>query len=216
MGKPLPPEVTPASGAPPSGDQANAVVSGTFAGLGVSAPFAFYGPFNVSIWASASGTIATVAASNTARLTFSAGAGISTGVAINSTAVPSGTTVGTLGNGATTTLATVSLNGLTTAQVAGLATATTAAIITGDGVGAVGTVRVERSFDGGTTWVTAKAADGTAAIFTMVSTTVSVVCVEPEKGVAYRLNCSAYTSGTFNYRISTTGAAATTWGPQGR
>jgi hypothetical protein len=34
--------------------------------------------------------------------------------------------------------------------------------------------------------------------------------MEPEKGVLYRLNCIAFTSGTINYRISTTGQAGTT------
>jgi len=64
----------------------------------------------------------------------------------------------------------------------------------------VGTVAVERSFDGGTTFVpVARDTSGTAASFTAPT---SLSISEPEKGVLYRLNCSAYTSGTVNYRLS--------------
>lgn len=64
----------------------------------------------------------------------------------------------------------------------------------------VGTVQLERSFDGGTTFVAA-AMDtaGTAAAYT---TNVSIVVSEPEPGVIYRWRCTAYTSGTVSYRIS--------------
>lgn len=63
-----------------------------------------------------------------------------------------------------------------------------------------GTVQLQRSFDGGTTWLpvsyplTGDALSWTAA----VSTTVE----EPEHLVAYRLACTVYTSGTVNYRLS--------------
>jgi hypothetical protein len=64
----------------------------------------------------------------------------------------------------------------------------------------VGTVQLERSFDGGATWiVAAKDTSGTAAAYTAPC---SLVCSEPESGVIYRLNCTAYTSGTVSYRIS--------------
>jgi hypothetical protein len=63
----------------------------------------------------------------------------------------------------------------------------------------VGTVALERSFDGGTTWLNCTKTDGTANSFTAAA---SVVCEEPEPGVLYRLNCSAYTSGTINWRLS--------------
>lgn len=56
----------------------------------------------------------------------------------------------------------------------------------------VGTVLLERSFDGGTTWHTY--ATHTANVEDKVP--------ESEEGVLYRLNCSAYTSGTINYRLS--------------
>lgn len=63
----------------------------------------------------------------------------------------------------------------------------------------VATVSLERSFDGGTTWLNCTRSDGSAGTFTAP---VSLVCLEPEAGVLYRLNCSAYTSGTVSYRLS--------------
>lgn len=72
----------------------------------------------------------------------------------------------------------------------------------------VGTVALERSFDGGTTWITCGiGGTGEQAIWS-TGTDVSVVAGEVEKGVLYRLHCSAYVSGTINYRMSTTGQAA--------
>jgi hypothetical protein len=64
----------------------------------------------------------------------------------------------------------------------------------------VGTVRLERSFDGGATWLP-KTAGGSGSIYTYTSP-VSEVDEEPEAAVAYRLNCTSYTSGTINYRLS--------------
>jgi hypothetical protein len=63
----------------------------------------------------------------------------------------------------------------------------------------VGTVALERSFDGGTTWLNCTKSDGTANSFTAP---VSMVCEEPEPSVLYRLNCSAFTSGTVNGHLS--------------
>ncbi|AWJ91415.1 hypothetical protein Sp245p_16345 (plasmid) [Azospirillum baldaniorum] len=63
----------------------------------------------------------------------------------------------------------------------------------------VATVALERSFDGGTTWLNCTRPDGTANAFTAPA---SLVCDEPETGVLYRLICSSYTSGTVNWRIS--------------
>lgn len=71
-----------------------------------------------------------------------------------------------------------------------------------------GTVRLERTFDGGTTWVVCGiGGDGTQAIWS-TGIDVSVVAGEPEKGVGYRLNCTVYTSGLIFYRLSATGQAA--------
>lgn len=63
-----------------------------------------------------------------------------------------------------------------------------------------GTVVLERSFDGGTTFVSAAMdTTGTAATYTA---NVSIVVFESEPGVIYRVRCSAYTSGTIAYRLS--------------
>ncbi len=61
------------------------------------------------------------------------------------------------------------------------------------------TVRLERSFDGGSSWKVVSKPDLTAASFTA---DVDGVGEEPEIGLLYRFNCTAYTSGTVAYRIS--------------
>lgn len=64
----------------------------------------------------------------------------------------------------------------------------------------VATVQLERSFDNGDNWfVCSSDASGTTASW---SAPFSVVAEEPTPGVLYRLNCTAYTSGTVTYRIS--------------
>jgi hypothetical protein len=62
----------------------------------------------------------------------------------------------------------------------------------------VGTVILERSFDGGETFLPLTAL-GTSITFTAPCTE---VFEEPEPSVLYRLRCSAYTSGPINYRLS--------------
>lgn len=65
----------------------------------------------------------------------------------------------------------------------------------------VGTVALERSFDGGTTWVTASTdSAGTASAYTA---NCSVVVWEIEAGVNYRVTFTR-TSGTVVYRLSQT------------
>lgn len=62
------------------------------------------------------------------------------------------------------------------------------------------TVKLQRSFDAGVTWLTvSQDATGAEAAYT---SELSVVCLEPETNVLYRLNCTAYSSGTVNYRLS--------------
>ena len=79
-----------------------------------------------------------------------------------------------------------------------------------------GSVQLERSFDGGMTWlICGVGGAGQGAIYTGVAQAgvpVSVVASEPERGVLYRLNCTAYVSGTINYRLSVSGLAAMAWG----
>lgn len=121
---------------PPALDQANAVVQGSFAGTGLSAQFAPWGPFNLVIY-------------------------------------------GTGGpNGAWT-----------------------------------GSVQLERSFDGGTAWIICGIGGAGAQAVWATGTDISVVVGEPERGVAYRLHCTAYTpAALINYRLSMTGGAALSLG----
>ena len=64
----------------------------------------------------------------------------------------------------------------------------------------VATVKLERSFDDGTSWaVVSKNIDGQEAAYTAA---VDAVGNEPEAGVTYRWNCTAFTSGQIDYRIS--------------
>jgi len=74
-----------------------------------------------------------------------------------------------------------------------------------------GTAVLEKSYDGGTTYIPVDFNSGTvAASFTApVATTVR----EPEAGCLYILNCTTYTSGTMNLRMSTTGSRGTSFGP---
>lgn len=63
----------------------------------------------------------------------------------------------------------------------------------------VGTVQLERSFDNGTTWLPLTT-NGTQV--NKYTAPCSEYVEESEVGVLYRLNCTAYTSGTVNYRLS--------------
>jgi hypothetical protein len=279
-----------AAGLPPTGDQSNAYVSGTFAAVSPGKPFCFRGPMNVAIWASLNDTLTTTNGSSTA--TVATGTGLAVGQAINSANVPRGTTwktfSGTSGTlafptvtlpatgmglssggvflppgsnvnslvGATvtvpsnaegvtiptgTTVVTVlladvapangnpgtpglirlsanptavpSLNTPVPLQFALTNTAVTtgvdtAATFTGIGITFAATLQLERSFDGGSTWILCNiGAGGSPAVYN-AGTPVSFAFGEPEKGVLYRLNCTAFTSGTINYRMSETGGAA--------
>ena len=82
------------------------------------------------------------------------------------------------------------------------------ASFTGAAIDYVGTVQVERTFDGGFTWVVCNIGGAGQLAQFAAGTPVSVTFGEPEKDVLYRLNCIAYSSGTINYRISQTGGAA--------
>ncbi len=61
----------------------------------------------------------------------------------------------------------------------------------------VGTVALKRSFDGGTTWLTKWPVE-----IYQATTPRTFSDDEPEAGVIYRLECTAFTSGTINYRMS--------------
>lgn len=86
--------------------------------------------------------------------------------------------------------------------------ADSAAIFTGAGITYSGTINIERSFDGGSTFLLCNVGgSGQFAQYT-AGTPISLSFGDPERNVAYRLNCTAYTSGTCAYRFSTTGGAA--------
>lgn len=293
MGLPAPNGVS-ASGLPPLGDKANAVVSGVLSAVGPGKPFAFFGPINVAIWASVVDQLTSTHGS--AAAVFASGAALAVGASVNSPNVPRGTTVLTLAApngtlafptltypvreistasrrvtlpagsnvnallGATVTVPSnaegvtipaatvVSLIvqadiaptvdspgqvGIIELSAAPTAVPTTnplvkaiplefkvtanavttgvdaAASYTGAGIVYVGTVQLERSFDGGATWLIANlGGDGTLAQYA-AGTPVNLSFGEPEREVLYRLNVIAYTSGNINYRMSATGPAAT-------
>jgi len=200
MGKPAPSGVG-ATGVPPAGDVANAVVQGTITAVGPTNPFAFYGPFNAAAWASINTTLTTTAGSG--NFSVASGTGLAVGNAINGKYVPEGTTIATFS----------SPNGTlafppNTSAAAVLAGADTTATFTGAAVDFSGTLQLERSFDGGATWIVCNVGGQGALAQWTAGTPLSIVVGEPERQVLYRLNCIAYTSGTINYRISATGAAA--------
>jgi hypothetical protein len=82
------------------------------------------------------------------------------------------------------------------------------AVFTGAAITYSGTVQLERSFDGGTTWIVCNIGGSGQLAQWSAGTPVSLTFGEPEKNVLYRLNCTAYSAGTINYRISQTGGAA--------
>lgn len=75
-------------------------------------------------------------------------------------------------------------------------------------------LQLERSIDGGQSYVVCNVGgNGGLAQYTGAGTPVSITFGEPELGVLYRWNCTVFTGQTgvtINYRISTTGEAATT------
>jgi hypothetical protein len=128
------------------------------------------------------------------------------GIAVTSAAplvssLPPGNPLG--GNGRNRCLFALTASGVATGTDA-------AAIFTGAGIKFVGTVQLERSFDGGNTWVVANIGGGGTLAQYNAGTPVSFIAGECERGVAFRWNCIAWTSGTINVRLSTTGQAATT------
>ncbi len=90
-----------------------------------------------------------------------------------------------------------------------------AAVFTGAAIVFNSTVQLERSFDGGATWLPCNIG-GSGALARWGSATqtpISITFGEPELQVLYRLNAVAYTGiagTTLNYRISETGQRATT------
>lgn len=68
-----------------------------------------------------------------------------------------------------------------------------------------GTVVIEKSYDGGTTWITvSQDVAGTPASYVLAWTaqSINLTLCEVEPAVAWRVRCSARTSGTLTYRLS--------------
>lgn len=282
MGIPAPAYVS-ASGLPPQGDQASAVLSGVFAAVGPSAPFAFRGPMNLALYASVVTTLTVTAGSLAA--TVASATGLAAGSAINSPLVPAGSTVGALaGLNVTLAIPPITLPGLVSVSAAlitglpstaglvgaavagpGIPAGTTvlaiplaavpatnnspgspgivrisalptvaptntggepslysftrtgnavaasgadaAAVFTGQGVTFTGSIQIERSFDGGSTYLLCNIGGGGQLAVYTAGTPISLTFGEPEREVLYRLNCTALSAGNINYRISQTGGA---------
>jgi hypothetical protein len=287
MGVPSPEGVS-ASGRGPywPNDKANGVIQGTIGAVRATAPFAFWGPMNLFVWADFTTSAAVTAGSLVVAL--GAAGVIAAGASISATNLPYGTTVVSLaGTDATVALpiqthtakvlsgqvlmtdlystqyllgATVTGPGIpaatTVAEIVtvarassgdtpgirgvvrlsnavtlnppntnnqpfqfalaatGLATANDAAAkITSAAIGMVGAIQLERSFDGGATWIVCNVGNVGALAQWNTATPVSISFGEPERMVLYRLNQTTITPSagyTLNYRISETGQAATT------
>lgn len=218
MGKPLPPAAEPVTSAVPDGDRANQVLSGSFTAAGqASRPIGVYGAFNISLYGVNVVTLTTVAGSVNATLTPD-NTGLAAGQGLSGANIPPGTVVASFTTSGVGTLATVQLGGLSTAQIATiLGGADAAALLTGTGIYPTCTVEVQRTFDGGVTWVTAGiGGGGQPASYAFgasgITNNVSFVAAEPELGVGYRLLCTSLTSGRLDYRLSISGLAAMAWG----
>jgi len=198
------PTDTTAAGTPPAGDQANGVIAGTIEAIGPTQWFAFYGAFNVFIWGSRTAELTTVAGDLDADV--DSATGFVVGQTVSGANIPAGTTI-----------AAISSLTLTLALPPGY---TAADIVSGVDAAAVfqstattASVQLERSFDGGNTWLVCGVGGAGALAAYTNPTVVSVVGGEPEKVMYYRLNCTAYAAGsTVNYRISATGILATSNG----
>lgn len=66
----------------------------------------------------------------------------------------------------------------------------------------VASIQLEKSFDNGTTWCAVYAGGTQLYQWSYNSSNLTESAEETESGVLYCLNCTAYTSGTVNYRIS--------------
>ena len=79
-----------------------------------------------------------------------------------------------------------------------------------------GTVQFEKSYDGGITWIAlARDVSGTLASYALAWTAQSfnLTMCEIEPVVAWRIRCTAFTSGTLTYRLSQGGGLVFTSTP---
>ena len=85
------------------------------------------------------------------------------------------------------------------------------AVFTGSSITYTGSAQLERSFDGGATYIVGNAGGGGTLAMFGAGTPISLTFTEAERNVLYRLNCTALTAAagvTLNYRLSQTGPAA--------
>ena len=293
MGIPAPAGIG-ASGLPPPGDQANAVVTGSFTAVGPGQPFAFRGVANISIYAgvikglflvapyigaevgNAVGTVGDTLATyvlppgstiasivqtspypiytfNQPTVTFwgtanldvpqitisSSAAGLTANNLLGSTVsgpgIPSGATVTAiiqppilatatspgqpgiyqLSAQPTSTPGQVqSLNAYQFAlALAGLTQNNGADLngyVVGQGETFTGSVQLEFSYDGGYTWLVAIFPGSTTKAILTTGTPVTFNFGNAGSEVLYRLNCTALSAGSINYRLSMNGGPANT------
>lgn len=219
MGLPLDPETNPDATAQSKQEGANQVLSGSFAAQGVSAPITAYGQFNFALWGSATYNL-TLRAGSAAGAIDSAVL-LQAGQSITAVGLPPGATIYPTSTVQVGGFTSVQIGGLSTVQIGGITAGTVAATLVGPGITPTATVSLERTFDGGQTWLTANiGGNGGPATYELgsngIDNPVNVVAGEPERQMGYRFNCSAF-SGIVNvhYRLSITGLAAMTWGIPG-
>lgn len=173
------------------------LVEGIFTGVGPSLPLVvdtnknWAGYINAVLFGSTNTALTTTGGS--ASASAASATGLAAGQGVNSVNVPVGTTIGAI-SGTSITLAFPP--GVTSASV--VAGTDNAAIFNATPFS--GTVQLERSFDGGKSYFPANIdSTGTAAAFT---SGVSGAFKECERNVLWRWNCTAYASGSINYRLS--------------
>lgn len=217
MGLPLDPQTNPVTASPVNTDEgANQVLEGVFSAAGVSRPIAVYGAFNFSLFGSVTYTLTLVANSRIATVTN--GVLMRAGQSVVATGLPPGATIASLSTVQVSGLTTVTLGGLSTTQVGGLTAGAVTATFVGIGITPDATVSLERTFNGGYTWITAGSGGlGQPATYefgsSAIDNPVSVVAAEPEMQVGYRFNCTAISGApSLNYRLSISGLAAMAWG----
>ena len=213
------------SGTPPAGDIATDVVSGVLSARAqASSPYVFWGPFNLAIWLQVTGNLNIEPNAATGVLqvsanggSFSGGAAVGQSLNTPNGTLPPGGVVASLTTTGIGGLSTAQISGFTTVQVGTFATTITLGTLTGPGTAGDMTIVLEKSYDAGNTWLavnTDKA--GTAASWHLatanINNAVTIALLELEKGVAYRLRCSTFGSGTVSYRLSDSGPAAAPWG----
>lgn len=207
MGQRLNPATNPVTAAQVPPEYATQVAAGVITAAGPTAPIELYGSFNLSMWASETNALTTVAGQATKAL-FGSATGLAAGETVISTLVPPGTTVLSIES-----TITVTLGGMSAPQIAALTSGTdAAAVLLGCETVLATTVQLEKSYDGGTNWMPVNLDKaGTIAKWQFGSghivNAVTFSFAEVEKLVGYRLN-AIVASGNLNYRFSSSSLGA--------